>query len=62
MPTLVGRTPADVPVLVALEVEELGTDLAALAASWQARGAAELIVHDVKADELDAVLALAPQA
>jgi alkanesulfonate monooxygenase SsuD/methylene tetrahydromethanopterin reductase-like flavin-dependent oxidoreductase (luciferase family) len=59
---VVGRTSVDVPVLVALEVEELGTDLAALAASWQARGAAELIVHDVKADELDAVLALAHRA
>jgi alkanesulfonate monooxygenase SsuD/methylene tetrahydromethanopterin reductase-like flavin-dependent oxidoreductase (luciferase family) len=56
---IMGRTPADIPVLVALEVEELGRDLAALAEAWRERGAAELIVHDVKADELDAVLALA---
>jgi alkanesulfonate monooxygenase SsuD/methylene tetrahydromethanopterin reductase-like flavin-dependent oxidoreductase (luciferase family) len=57
-----GRSRADVPVLVGLEVEELGDDLAVLAAAWRARGAAELIVHDVKADELDALLALAERA
>jgi alkanesulfonate monooxygenase SsuD/methylene tetrahydromethanopterin reductase-like flavin-dependent oxidoreductase (luciferase family) len=55
-----GRKRADVPVLVAIEVEDLGNDLAGLAAAWHERGAAELIVHDVKADELDRVLALAP--
>jgi G6PDH family F420-dependent oxidoreductase len=54
-----GRMPADIPVLVALEVEELGPDLAGLAERWRERGASELIVHDVKADELDGVLALA---
>jgi alkanesulfonate monooxygenase SsuD/methylene tetrahydromethanopterin reductase-like flavin-dependent oxidoreductase (luciferase family) len=55
----VGRTRAHVPILVAIEVEELGDDLAALAAAWQERGASELIVHDVKAAELDRVLTLA---
>ena len=54
-----GRTPADVPILVGLEVEELSGDLEALTARWRERGAAELIIHDVHADELDDVLALA---
>jgi alkanesulfonate monooxygenase SsuD/methylene tetrahydromethanopterin reductase-like flavin-dependent oxidoreductase (luciferase family) len=53
----VGRARSRVPVLVGVEVEALGTDLEALTAAWQERGAAELIVHDVKAAELDAVLA-----
>jgi alkanesulfonate monooxygenase SsuD/methylene tetrahydromethanopterin reductase-like flavin-dependent oxidoreductase (luciferase family) len=55
----VGRSRADVPVLVGVEVEDLGDDLAGLADAWHERGASELIVHDVKADEIDAVLALA---
>jgi G6PDH family F420-dependent oxidoreductase len=54
-----GRRRADVPVLISIEVEELVGDLATVGAHWQARGAAELIVHDVKAVELDGVLALA---
>jgi alkanesulfonate monooxygenase SsuD/methylene tetrahydromethanopterin reductase-like flavin-dependent oxidoreductase (luciferase family) len=57
-----GRAPADVPILVAVEVEALGDDLGALAAGWQQRGAAEIVIHDVKADELDAVLGLAERA
>jgi alkanesulfonate monooxygenase SsuD/methylene tetrahydromethanopterin reductase-like flavin-dependent oxidoreductase (luciferase family) len=55
-----GRARADVPVLVSVEVEDLGGDLAELRSRWADRGAAELIVHDVKASELDAVLKLAP--
>lgn len=54
-----GRTPADVPILVGLEVEELTGDLEALTARWRERGAAELIIHDVHPDELDDVVALA---
>jgi G6PDH family F420-dependent oxidoreductase len=57
-----GRRRDDVPMLVGIEVEELRDDLAALCARWEARGAAELIIHDVKAAELDAVLSLAGSA
>jgi len=53
------RQPAAVPLLISLDVEDLGADLAATATVWHERGVSELIVHDVKADELDAVLALA---
>lgn len=55
----VGRSRADVPVLIGLEVADLGDDLEAVTASWRERGAAELIVHDVKPAQLDSVLALA---
>jgi alkanesulfonate monooxygenase SsuD/methylene tetrahydromethanopterin reductase-like flavin-dependent oxidoreductase (luciferase family) len=54
-----GRLRADVPILVSLEVEELAGGLGDVAAHWQDRGVAELIVHDVKAAELEGVLALA---
>jgi G6PDH family F420-dependent oxidoreductase len=54
-----GRSRAEVPVLVGLEPEDLGPDLGELTARWQELGAAELIVHDVKSAELDAVVALA---
>jgi alkanesulfonate monooxygenase SsuD/methylene tetrahydromethanopterin reductase-like flavin-dependent oxidoreductase (luciferase family) len=57
-----GRARADVPVLVSVEVEDLGGDLAELTSRWAARGASELIVHDVKADELDALLGFAASA
>ena len=51
------RVPEAVPLIVAVEVEELAAGLPEVAARWQERGAAELIIHDVKADELEAVLA-----
>jgi G6PDH family F420-dependent oxidoreductase len=54
-----GRDRADVPLLITVNVQDLGADLADTAAAWHEHGASELIVHDVKADELDAVLALA---
>jgi alkanesulfonate monooxygenase SsuD/methylene tetrahydromethanopterin reductase-like flavin-dependent oxidoreductase (luciferase family) len=54
-----GRSAADVPILVAVEVEELAGGLDELTARWRERGAAELIIHDVFARELDDVLALA---
>ena len=57
--SLVGRARAAAPVLVSIEVEDLGRDLPRVAARWQELGAAEVILHDVKADELDGVLALA---
>jgi alkanesulfonate monooxygenase SsuD/methylene tetrahydromethanopterin reductase-like flavin-dependent oxidoreductase (luciferase family) len=53
------RSPDDVPILVAVEVEALGEDIGALAAGWKRRGAAEIVIHDVKAAELDLVLGLA---
>jgi alkanesulfonate monooxygenase SsuD/methylene tetrahydromethanopterin reductase-like flavin-dependent oxidoreductase (luciferase family) len=51
-----GRRRTDVAVLVGIEVEESGDDLLALRAHWEARGASELIVHDVKPAELDVLL------
>ena len=56
----IGRAREDVPILVSIEVDDLGGDLGATVAHWQARGAAEVIVHDVKAIELDGVLSLRP--
>jgi alkanesulfonate monooxygenase SsuD/methylene tetrahydromethanopterin reductase-like flavin-dependent oxidoreductase (luciferase family) len=55
----VGRDRAEVPVLVGLEVDEVGRDLVALAARWAEAGAAELIIHDVKPHHLEAVLSMA---
>jgi alkanesulfonate monooxygenase SsuD/methylene tetrahydromethanopterin reductase-like flavin-dependent oxidoreductase (luciferase family) len=54
-----GRNRADVDVLIGLEVDDLGDDLDALTAGWRDRGAAELIVHDVKPAHLDGIVALA---
>ena len=54
-----GRRRADVPVLIGLEVDDVGDDLKALTRSWQERGASELIVHDVKPAQLGGILALA---
>jgi len=54
----VGRDRADVPVLVGLEVGDLGRDLGAAARRWMEAGAAELIVHDVKPHHLAGILAL----
>jgi alkanesulfonate monooxygenase SsuD/methylene tetrahydromethanopterin reductase-like flavin-dependent oxidoreductase (luciferase family) len=53
-----GRNRADVPVLVALEIGDLGHDLGALTAQWAEAGAAELIVHDVKPHHIEGILAL----
>jgi alkanesulfonate monooxygenase SsuD/methylene tetrahydromethanopterin reductase-like flavin-dependent oxidoreductase (luciferase family) len=53
---VVGRRRDDVPVLVGLEVDDLGDDLNALTARWRERGAAELIVHDVKPHHLEGIL------
>ena len=55
----VDRSLDEVPILVAVTVEETAVGLSELTAAWSDRGAAELIVHDVHADELDDVLALA---
>jgi alkanesulfonate monooxygenase SsuD/methylene tetrahydromethanopterin reductase-like flavin-dependent oxidoreductase (luciferase family) len=55
----VGRSADEVPILVAVSVEETAVGLSELTAAWSERGAAELIVHDVHADQLEDVLALA---
>ena len=54
-----GRARADVPILLGLEVDDLGDDLDELTARWRDRGISELIVHDVGPEQLDGVLALA---
>jgi G6PDH family F420-dependent oxidoreductase len=54
-----GRQPAAVPVIVAVTVDETLVGLDSLTAAWRERGAAELIVSDVRPDALERVLALA---
>lgn len=54
-----GRERSEVDVLIGLEVDDLGDDLDALTSEWHARGAVELIVHDVKPRHLDGILDLA---
>ena len=54
----VGRSRADVPILVGIEIDAVGDDLDKLTAAWKARGASELIVHDVRPDRLDGLLAM----
>jgi alkanesulfonate monooxygenase SsuD/methylene tetrahydromethanopterin reductase-like flavin-dependent oxidoreductase (luciferase family) len=51
------RVPEAVPLIVAIEVDELAPGLPEVAARWLERGASEVIIHDVKPDELEAVLA-----
>ena len=53
-----GRAPEEVGVIVGIEQADVDEPLADLAARWQERGASELIIHDVGADELDRILAL----
>jgi alkanesulfonate monooxygenase SsuD/methylene tetrahydromethanopterin reductase-like flavin-dependent oxidoreductase (luciferase family) len=52
-----GRSPADVPLLIAVELGELRIGLPELTARWHERGATELIVHDIRPDQLEGVLA-----
>ncbi len=53
---------ADVPRGAAAGEHPLLADLAASTAEWQARGADELVLHWIHADQLDAVLAAAERA
>jgi alkanesulfonate monooxygenase SsuD/methylene tetrahydromethanopterin reductase-like flavin-dependent oxidoreductase (luciferase family) len=53
-----GRAPGEVPVILGIEVDELSEGLTPITARWRERGVAELIVHDVKADELEGILRL----
>jgi alkanesulfonate monooxygenase SsuD/methylene tetrahydromethanopterin reductase-like flavin-dependent oxidoreductase (luciferase family) len=55
-----GRSPEEVPVILGIEVEELSEGLGRVTARWRERGVAELVVHDVKADELEGILGLSP--
>jgi alkanesulfonate monooxygenase SsuD/methylene tetrahydromethanopterin reductase-like flavin-dependent oxidoreductase (luciferase family) len=54
----VGRSPREVPTIVGLEAGAVHEPLAELAARWQQAGAAELVIHDVGAAELDRLLDL----
>lgn len=53
-----GRDAADVPIVVALEVDEVGNSLGELTDRWRERGASELVIHDVRPRQLASVLAL----
>ena len=53
-----GREARDVPIIVTIEVGDLGPDLRELTERWRARGAGEIVVHDVRPDQLSGVLAL----
>jgi alkanesulfonate monooxygenase SsuD/methylene tetrahydromethanopterin reductase-like flavin-dependent oxidoreductase (luciferase family) len=55
----VGRSTDEVPILVAVTVEEALVGLAELTARWHELGASEIIVHDIHPHELDDILALA---
>lgn len=48
-----GRERDAVPILVGVEADDVDADLDGLADAWHARGAAELVVHDVKPRHLD---------
>lgn len=69
-----GRRREDVSVLVAADLEEISgswsggaepdmlKDLGAVASRWRDRGADELVLHWVKPDQLDAVIAAGERA
>jgi alkanesulfonate monooxygenase SsuD/methylene tetrahydromethanopterin reductase-like flavin-dependent oxidoreductase (luciferase family) len=65
-----GRKRADAPILLTLDLEKdrplesqpLVADLAGEAARWRERGADELIVHDVRPDQFEALLTAAERA
>jgi alkanesulfonate monooxygenase SsuD/methylene tetrahydromethanopterin reductase-like flavin-dependent oxidoreductase (luciferase family) len=58
-----GRARADMSLLAAVEVEDpVLADLGAVAAQWNERGADELVLHWVKPEHLDAVLAAGERA
>jgi alkanesulfonate monooxygenase SsuD/methylene tetrahydromethanopterin reductase-like flavin-dependent oxidoreductase (luciferase family) len=54
-----GRRREDVPILLGIELSDVGDDLLALTDRWGSRGASELIVHDVRPEQVDGLLALA---
>lgn len=53
-----GRARSEMGVIVGIEHEDVQEPIAELAARWQAAGATELVIHDVKPDELERILAL----
>lgn len=66
-----GRRRADVSAMISVDVPKAGDgsadadllrDLGAVASRWHERGADELIIHWVKADQLDAVIAAGERA
>jgi G6PDH family F420-dependent oxidoreductase len=54
----VGRTPADVPVVVGIEQDQIGEPIAELALRWAEAGVSELVIHDVGPSDLERVLGL----
>lgn len=54
----VGRSPAEVPVVVGIEHDEVEAPIGELAARWADAGASELVIHDVGPHELERILGL----
>ena len=58
-----GRTREEVAIIVGLEAgNDVLADLGATAQEWEAQGADELVIHWVKPDALDGVLAAGERA
>jgi alkanesulfonate monooxygenase SsuD/methylene tetrahydromethanopterin reductase-like flavin-dependent oxidoreductase (luciferase family) len=53
-----GRSRADVPIVVGIDVQEVGGDIDALTARWRDKGASELVIHDVGPAQLQRILDL----
>jgi G6PDH family F420-dependent oxidoreductase len=51
-----GRDRSEVEVVVAVEVEDVGSDFSAVTDMWASRGVDGLIVHEVRPSQLDAML------
>ncbi len=54
----VGRSPAEVPVVVGIEHGQIEEPVAELAARWAEAGASELVIHDVGPQDLERILGL----
>jgi G6PDH family F420-dependent oxidoreductase len=54
----VGRSPAEVPVVIGIEHDAVVEPVAELAARWADAGASELVIHDVGPAELERILRL----
>ena len=54
----VGRSPAEVPVVVGIEHDQVVGPVEDLAARWGEAGASELVIHDVGPAEIERILGL----
>ena len=54
----VGRSRADVAIVVGIEPRDTGDDIGALTARWRDKGASELVIHDVGPTQLERILRL----